>query len=455
MDKFPVKSQVSPGYLQEILPKHAPVEPESFQEIMNDVKEKIIPGITHWQSPNFYGYFPAMSSFPGQLGSMLSSMFNVVGFSWIASPALTELETIVLDWLRKLIGLPEEFDSNSPGGGGGVIQGTASESSLVALLAARNRVLSGIQQMPVAESSQKLVIYISDQGHVCFKKSALVAGFNPELIRVIPTSSDDNYAFSTSRLKDAILHDISMGLIPCFLGSTLGTTSSTAFDDICALGDIAKEFGLWHHIDAAYAGSAFICPEYRHLLKGVEKADSFCMNPHKWLATNFECSALWVQERKHVLGALSLTPEYLRNKEHERGYVTDYRDWQVPLGRSFRALKLWFVLRMFGQSRLQAIIRHHCKLAKFFESLILQDSRFEICSPTLLGLVCFRVKASNDFNEKLINSIVDDGEIFLVHTKLEDKFVLRLAMCSPEISEEHLKSVWKIFIQKTEELMTT
>ncbi|KAL1162073.1 hypothetical protein V6Z11_A07G177800 [Gossypium hirsutum] len=290
IENFPVLSQVEPGYLRNLLPDSAPNQPDSFQHVLDDIQAKILPGVTHWQSPNYFAYYPSNSSVAGFVGEMLSAGLNIVGFSWITSPAATELEMIVLDWLAKMLKLPEDF--LSAGQGGGVIQGTASEAVLVVLLAARDKVLRRVGK----DALEKLVVYASDQMHSSLQKACQIAGIHPENCRLLKATSSTNYALSPEFLSETISQDLTIGLIPFFLCATVGTTSSTAVDPLLSLGKIAKSNGMWFHVDAAYAGSACVCPEFRHYMDGVEEADSFNMNAHKWFLTNFDCSALWVKK---------------------------------------------------------------------------------------------------------------------------------------------------------------
>ncbi|RZC72395.1 hypothetical protein C5167_035556 [Papaver somniferum] len=421
LETFPVLSQVEPGYLSKLLPDSAPNHPESLENVLADVQSKIIPGVTHWQSPGYFAYFPSNSSTAGFLGEMLSAGFNIIGFSWVTSPAATELEVIVLDWLAKMLQLPEHLLSS--GQGGGVIQGTASEAVLVALLAARDKVLKKVGKT----SLPQLVAYASDQAHASMQKACQIAGVHPENCRLVKTDSSTNYALSPDVLREEISKDIAAGLIPFFLSSTVGTTSSTAVDPLSSLGKVAKDNELWFHIDAAYAGSACICPEYRHYLDGVEEADSFNMNAHKWFLTNFDCSPLWVKDRSALIQSLSTKPEYLKNKASEANMVLDFKDWQIPLGRrfrksqkysnrspnvelSYRSLKLWMVLRLYGLENLQCYIRNHIKLAIHFEDLVAADSRFEV---------------------------------------LSGKYILRFVVGAPLTEENHIIAAWKIFQDQT------
>ncbi|XP_052186336.1 phenylacetaldehyde synthase isoform X2 [Diospyros lotus] len=408
IESFPVLSQVQPGYLCKLLPDSAPSEPEPLEAILDDVQAKIFPGVTHWQSPDYFAYFPSNSSIAGFLGEMLSAGINMVGFSWITSPAATELEMIVLDWLAKILKLPGDFLST--GEGGGVIQGTASEAVLVALLAARDKVLRRIGRDAIG----KLVVYSSDQTHSALQKACQIGGIHPDNCRLLKTDEATEYALSPESLICAVSHDISVGLIPFFLCATIGTTSSTAVDPLLALGKISKSNGMWLHVDAAYAGSACICPEFRHYMDGVEEADSFNMNAHKWLLTNFDCSLLWVKDRNALIRSLSTNPEFLKNKASEANLVVDYKDWQIPLGRRFRSLKLWMVLRLYGLENLQSYIRNHIKLAKHFEELVSQDQRFQV---------------------------------------LSGKYALRFAVGAPLTEERHVTEAWKVLQEKASSLL--
>ncbi|CAI9160054.1 unnamed protein product [Rangifer tarandus platyrhynchus] len=433
---------VDPGYLRRLIPTTAPQEPETFEDIIKDVEKIIMPGVTHWHSPYFFAYFPTASSYPAMLADMLCGAIGCIGFSWAASPACTELETVMMDWLGKMLQLPEAFLAGEAGEGGGVIQGTASEATLVALLAARTKVTRRLQaaspELTQAAIMEKLVAYASDQAHSSVERAGLIGGVR---LKAIP--SDDKFAMQASALQEALERDKAAGLIPFFVVATLGTTSCCSFDNLLEVGPICHEEGLWLHVDAAYAGSAFICPEFRHLLNGVEFADSFNFNPHKWLLVNFDCSAMWVKKRTDLTGAFRLDPVYLRHSHQDSGLITDYRHWQLPLGRRFRSLKMWFVFRMYGVKGLQAYIRKHVQLSHAFEALVRQDTRFEICAEVTLGLVCFRLKASNKLNEALLESINSAKKIHLVPCSLRDQFVLRFAICSRTVELAHVQRAWE------------
>nr|XP_027809174.1 aromatic-L-amino-acid decarboxylase isoform X5 [Marmota flaviventris] len=320
--------------------------------------------------------------------------------------------------------------------------GSASEATLVALLAARTKVTRRLQaaspELSQAAIMEKLVAYFSDQAHSSVERAGLIGGVQ---MKAIP--SDGKFAMRASALQEALEQDKAAGLIPFFVVATLGTTSCCSFDNLLEVGPICKKEDMWLHIDAAYAGSAFICPEFRHLLNGVEFADSFNFNPHKWLLVNFDCSAMWVKKRTDLTGAFKLDPVYLKHSHQDSGLITDYRHWQIPLGRRFRSLKLWFVFRMYGVKGLQAHIRKHVQLAQKFESLVRQDSRFEICAEVTLGLVCFRLKGSNQLNEALLQRINNAKKIHLVPCHLRDKFVLRFAICSSMVESAHVQFAWE------------
>ncbi|XP_020793214.2 aromatic-L-amino-acid decarboxylase [Boleophthalmus pectinirostris] len=452
IEQRPVYPDVEPGYLRHLIPTEAPEDPESFDDLLKDVDRVIMPGVTHWHSPYFYAYFPTGNSYPSLLADMLSGAIGCVGFTWPASPACTELETVMLDWLGKMLKLPDCFLAGTHGLGGGVIQSTASEATLVALLAARCKAIRQAQAtnhgLLESEICSKLVAYTSEQAHSSVERAGLIGGV---IMKKVPT--DNNYSLSGMLLKKMIEEDKAAGLIPFYLCATLGTTSCCSFDNLMELGPICNEENMWMHVDAAYAGSAFICPEYRPLLNGIEFADSFNFNPHKWLLVNFDCSAMWVKKRADLIGAFKIEPTYLKHDNQESGLVTDYRHWQIPLGRRFRSLKLWFVFRLFGIKQLQAHIRKHIALAKEFESLVRADKRFEICAEVVLGLVCFRIKGSNELNQTLLKRITKDRQIHLVPCQLSGRFVLRFCICAHGTESLHVQKAWQHITQLTFELL--
>jgi aromatic-L-amino-acid decarboxylase len=437
IESYPVLSQAKPGKIRASLPAAAPVKGESFEAILGDVEKLILPGITHWQSPNFFAYFPCNASGAAILGDLLSSGLGVQGMLWATSPACTELETHVLDWLVPMLGLPEKFLSTSTGGG--VIQDTASSASLCALLAGRERATNYASNATGCDG--KLVAYCSTQTHSSVEKAVKIAGLGAANLRAIPV--DENFAMRADELARQIAHDKSQGFTPCLVCATVGTTSSNAIDPVPEVARICREHGIWMHVDAAMSGTAALCPEFRQIHRGVEFADSYCFNPHKWMFTNFDCDVFYVADRKALIQTLSVLPEYLRNQATESGAVIDYRDWQVPLGRRFRALKLWFVLRHYGIEGLQHHVRQHIALAQDFANWIRADNRFELSAPVPLNLVCFRLKSGDSANQQLMERLNRSGDLYLTHTKLNEKFTLRMSIGGTNTQRQHVERAWK------------
>jgi aromatic-L-amino-acid/L-tryptophan decarboxylase len=437
IESFPVFSQAQPGQIRASLPSKAPAHGEPFDAILADIDKLILPGVTHWQSPNFFAYFPCNASGPAILGDLLSSGLGVQGMLWATSPACTELETHVLDWLVPLLGLPEKFLSTTAGGG--VIQDTASSSSLCALLAGRERATNYASNTKGCDG--KLVAYCSTQTHSSVEKAARIAGLGAANLR--PIAVNVNFAMRPDVLANEIAQDKAAGLVPCFVCATVGTTSSNAVDPVPEIARICREHGIWLHVDAAMSGTAALCPEFRHIHRGVELADSYCFNPHKWMFTNFDCDVFYVADRKALLQTLSVLPEYLRNRATESGAVIDYRDWQVPLGRRFRALKLWFVIRHYGIEGLQHHVRQHVALAQQFAEWVGNDSRFELAAPTPLNLVCFRHRAGDAANQTLLDRLNRSGDLYLTHTKLNDRFTLRLCVGQTNTQHRHVERAWQ------------
>ncbi|HTU32765.1 MAG TPA: pyridoxal-dependent decarboxylase [Candidatus Acidoferrum sp.] len=436
IESFPVQSRVQPGEIRAGLPAHAPQDGESFDAMLADFDRLILPGITHWQSPNFFGYFPSNNSFPSILGELLSSGLGVQGMLWATSPACTEVETHVLDWLAEMLGLPETFSSR--GTGGGVIQDTASSSSLCALLAARERATNFASNEQGCDG--RLVAYTSSQAHSSIEKAARVAGIGSANTRLIDV--DDRFAMRADALAAQIDADRKNGRLPFFVSATVGTTSSNAIDPLPEIGKLCREHGLWLHVDAAMSGTAALCPELRWIQQGIEFADSYCFNPHKWMFTNFDCDCFYVADRSALIKTLSVLPEYLRNKATESGAVIDYRDWHIPLGRRFRALKLWFVIRHYGINGLQGQIRRHVELAQQFASWVAQDSDFELAAPVPLNLVCFRHKCGDAVNQAIMDRLNESGELFLTHTRLNDRLTLRLCVGQTRTELGHVQNAW-------------
>lgn len=446
VDSFPVLSQAAPGDIRSQLSDHPPEDGETFEAVLADMNEKILPGITHWQSPNFFAFFPCNSTGPAILGDMLSTGLGVQGMLWATSPACTELETHVLDWLVDMLDLPEKFKST--GNGGGVIQDTASSATLCALVAAREKASNG--KINETGFDGTLRVYTSSQAHSSVEKAVKIAGIGKHNLRSIAV--DNEFAMRPSELRRAIEQDITDGLTPAFVCATVGTTSSTALDPLTEIGKICSEFGIWLHVDAAMAGSAAICPEYRFIQEGLEHAQSYCFNPHKFLLTNFDCSCFYVSDKDALIDSLSITPEYLKTKASESNSVFDYRDWQIPLGRRFRSLKLWSVIRHYGIKGMQAHIRQHMESAKALTEKINKDDRFELMAPTVLNLVCFRYKGSDEFNETLVQRLNDSGKLYLIHTKLNNKYTLRFSIGQTKTTWEHVLKAWELILQETEAL---
>ncbi|KAJ8627258.1 hypothetical protein MRB53_020565 [Persea americana] len=457
IEKYPVRSQVEPGYLRKRLPDSAPYNPEPMDSIMQDIQSHIVPGITHWMSPNYFAYFPSSGSTAGFLGEMLSTGFNVVGFNWMSSPAATELETIVVDWLGKMLKLPNQFLFS--GNGGGVLQGTTCEAILCTLTAARDRALNRIGR----EYIGKLVVYGSDQTHCAVQKAAQIAGINPANFRAVATSSSTAFSLSADSLRSAILSDLDAGLIPLFVCATIGTTSSTAVDYIGPICQVAKDYNMWVHVDAAYAGSACICPEFRHFIDGVEHADSFSLNAHKWFFTTLDCCCLWVKDPSALVKALSTNPEYLKNKATESKQVVDYKDWQIALSRRFRAMKLWLVLRTYGVANLRNFLRSHVKMAKQFEGLVGSDKRFEIVVPRTFAMVCFRLRPevaggeekANEMNKKMLEAVNASGRLYMTHAVVGGVYMIRFAVGGSLTEERHVNLAWQAVQEYADAMLGT
>ena len=436
IESFPVLSKAVPGQIRASLPASPPEQPESFERILQDVEEKILPGITHWQSPNFFAFFPSNSSGPSILGDLLSSGLGVQGMLWATSPACTELETHVMDWMAQMTGLPDAFKST--GTGGGVIQDSASSATLCALLAARERATSGTSNKRGCDG--RLTAYATSQAHSSVEKAVRIAGIGSEMLRLV--AIDEKYAMRPEELSGRIAEDRRAGLNPFFVCAAVGTTSAGAADPLEAIGRVCRSEQVWLHVDGAMAGTAALCPEFRPLFAGLELADSYCFNPHKWMFTNFDCDCFWVARRKDLIGALSILPEYLRNQASESGAVIDYRDWQVSLGRRFRALKLWFVIRSYGVEGLRHHVREHVALAQQFAGWVRESPEFELAAPAPLNLVCFRHRGGEEANQKIMDRLNGSGELYLTHTKLDGKLTLRMSIGATTTQERHVRAAW-------------
>ncbi|MFW6090738.1 MAG: pyridoxal-dependent decarboxylase [Actinomycetota bacterium] len=435
VETLPVLSRARPGEIREKLPPHPPEHPETFDAMLADVDEVILPGLTHWQSPNWFAYFPANASGPSILGELLSAGLGVQGMLWSTSPACTELETHVLDWLLELLGLPERFRSG--GAGGGVIQDSASSATLCALLAARER---------TGGDPRLHTVYASTQAHSSVEKAVRIAGLAPDALRQVPVDGD--HAMRMADLEEQVKRDIDEGRRPLMVVATIGTTSSAAVDPVPAAGELCRDVGAWLHVDAAMAGAAALAPEFRQLHDGVELADSYCTNPHKWMFTNFDCDAFYVADRAPLINALSVLPEYLRNAASESGAVIDYRDWQVPLGRRFRALKLWFVIRHYGAEGLRHHVRRHVELARELAGWVDDDPRFEIVNPySRLNLVCFRHRDGDEATQRVIDEVNASGQAYITHTRLDDRLVIRASVGQTYTERRHVEGLWRLLQQ--------
>ncbi len=437
VESFPVLSTVLPGETRSQLPTLPPDKGESFSEMLSDMDDVVLPGITHWQSPNFYAYFPSNISGPSILGELISAGISVQGMLWKTSPACTEIEAHVLDWLVHAMGLPSHYLSSAEGGG--VIQDSASSAVLCALIAAREKATDG--RVNKEGCSQPLVAYASSQTHSSVEKAIRIAGVGSDNLRSIPV--DDNFAMRPDLLAVQIRRDLDAGLIPFFACGTVGTTSSNAMDPIRSIGELCREYGLWYHVDAAMSGSAALCPEFRYLFDGLELADSYNFNPHKWMMTNFDCSCLFVRDRRTLIESLSINPEYLHTEEYASGEVFDYRDWQVPLGRRFRALKLWFVLRHYGLDGLRYHVRYHVDVCQTLAQWIDSHPDFELVVPPVLNLLCFALKSGGGDTRRLLDAVNTSGKAYMTHTVLDGTFVIRWCVGNARTTFNHVAETWQ------------
>ncbi|WP_343448726.1 pyridoxal-dependent decarboxylase [Micromonospora oryzae] len=435
----PVTSQDPPGTVAAALPAGPTAHGEPVAALLADLDALVTPRLTHWQHPGFFGYFPANTSGPSVLGDLVSSGLGVQGMLWASAPACTELETVMLDWLAGLLGLPEQFRSTGPGGG--VIQDSASSATLVATLAALHRASGGRWRQVGVDRRYRA--YTSTEGHSSIEKAARIAGLGGDGVRVV-AADPQTLAMDPDALRAAIRADLAAGDVPAIVVATIGTTSTTAVDPVPQIGAVCAEYGVWLHVDAAYAGAAAVCPELRWSHAGLEYADSYCFDPHKWLLTGFDCDAFWVADSAELVEALTVLPEFLRNAASDSGAVVDYRDWQVPLGRRFRALKLWFVLRWYGVEGLRAHVRSHVALADRFAARVRADDRFVLAAPHPFSLVCFRLAAGDEASAGLLERVNATGRVFLTHTRVAGRFTLRLAIGSPLTTQAHVDDAWEL-----------
>jgi aromatic-L-amino-acid decarboxylase len=458
-EDYPVLAQVTPNQVKDALPESPPRHGEQMDVILDDFQDIVVPGITHWNHPCFFAYFSITGSAPGILGELLSAALNINGMLWQTSPSATELEELALDWLRQMLGLPEDFD--------GVIMDTASVGTLCAIAAARHALadlqvrelgLAGRPELP------RLCLYTSEQAHSSVAKAGIVLGLGHTNVRKIAT--DDAFRMDVDALETAISSDREAGHLPFCVVATVGTTSTTSIDPVSAIAETCQREGLWLHVDAAYAGSAACMPEHREVLAGCESAQSVVVNPHKWLFTPIDCSVLYTREPDTLTGAFSLVPEYLRTAVDDE--IRNYMDWGVSLGRRFRALKLWMVLRTFGSEGIADRLREHVRLAGKFATWVDDHPEFERLAPTPLSVVCFRALPPalrgdsqdeahailNRFNEELLNRVNASGEAYLSHTTLRGRYALRLAIGNIRTTEEHVAKTWEL-LQETSHILLT
>ena len=436
----PVMAQTAPGEIRAKLPPAPPEQGEPFDAMLRDFDDIIMPGISHWQSPRFFGYFPSAGSLAGVLGDYLSSGLAVVGLSWQASPAVTELEEVVTDWMRQMVGLSDAWS--------GVIQDTASTSTLVALVCARERATDyslahgGLQGQPAP-----LVVYVSAHAHSSVDKAALLAGFGRDNVRIVP--HDDAYAMRADALRDLVAQDLAAGRVPCAVVATTGATGTTALDPVRDIARVARAHGMWLHVDAAMAGSAMIVPDLRWMWDGVEAADSLVLNPHKWLGAVFDCSLYYVRDPEHLVRVMSTNPSYLQSAAD--GRVKNYRDWGVPLGRRFRALKLWFLIRDQGVRGLQARIRRDMDNAKWLEAQVRAEPHWRVLAPVVLQTVCVRHEPPGLSGQALdqhtlgwVDRINRSGEAYLTPSMLDGRWMARVSIGAEATEYEHVAALWHV-----------
>lgn len=447
-EKYPVKSYSQPREIFSQIPSEAPENAEDFRTILDDFNDKIIPGITHWQSPNFYAYFSSNNSYESILGELLSSGLGVHAFSWETSPAATELEEAMMIWLRKLIGLSDSFT--------GVIQDTASTSTLCSILTAREKKLRDNPNLTQSDIA-KFRVYCSSEAHSSVERAVRISGIGADNCIKIPVSKLD-YSLITESLRQSIINDIDNGFIPLCVVSAIGTTGSLAIDPVDDIADIASEYHLWHHVDAAYSGNAMILDQYKYLSNIAERCDTFVFNPHKWLYVNFDFSAYFVKDTQALISTFEILPEYLKTNQGTQ--VNNYRDWGIQLGRRFRALKAWFVLRGIGVNGLKERLQYHIDLAKIIHQNVVDSADFELLAPLSMNLVCFRYKPENlqdddkinEINIDLLNKINNSGKIYLTKTKLSGKIAIRMVTGTTRVNAQFVNSAWKFITETAREL---
>ncbi len=445
IETYPVLSKNRPGDLTRALPESAPESGEEIDNILSDLDSLIMPGITHWNHPSFHAYFSVTGSMPAMLGEMVSNALNVNGMLWKTSPSATELEEVVSEWLRKLLNLPEDFF--------GMIVDTASISSLYALTAAREKLVDlnvRTKGFTSPENSRPLCIYCSDQAHSSIDKAAITLGFGLDNVRRVPV--DDNFSMDTAELERMISEDLASGKRPVAVTATIGSTSTTSIDSVPVIGKICKKYDLWLHVDGAYAGISSIIPENRHLMDGFEYVDSYVTNPHKWLFVPIDTSMFYFRDKALVKRAFSVIPEYLKTRESDE--VTDYMNYGVQLGRRFRSLKLWFVLRYFGKEGIISRLRESIRLGQLLKSFVDDTDNFELMAPVPFSVVCFRFNPGmndenrlEEINSKLMDHINESGKVYISHTKLKEKYTLRFAVGNIRTTEQHIIAAWDQIVE--------
>jgi aromatic-L-amino-acid decarboxylase len=441
VERRPVTPDVQPGDIMRLLPERPPTTPDDFADVLADVDRIVVPGLVHWQHPSFFAYFPANSSYAAMLGELLSAGLGVNGFSWVTSPACTELELRVVDWMAELLDLPARF-RNTSDAGGGLIQGTASEATLVAVLSARWRATDSAVNRD--GDTSRLVAYTTAQTHSSIEKALRIAGIGTGAIRVV--EHDAAFAMRPDSLAAAVAADRAAGRRPFFVCATRGTTSSMAFDPTPEIASICQDADAWLHVDAAMAGIAALDPEQRWVNDGLRLADSYCTNPHKWMGINFDCDLYWTADRVALVGALSILPEYLRSAAASSAAAADLRDWQVPLGRRFRALKLWFGLRLDGVDSYRTMIRDHLELTRELVAWVADDDRFELAAPPRLNLVCLRL-GDDHATERLIEAANATRRVWFTRTVLDGRPVLRFSIGSRATQRHHVTAGWRLLQQ--------
>ncbi len=439
VEQYPILPEVQPGETAAKIPDTAPETSDGFASMLSDLDAVVMPGVTHWQSPNWYAYFPANVSGPAILADLAASGLGQQGMLWSTSPATTEIESKVLDWLVDLLDLPQGWKSNGPGGG--VIQMSASDATHAALVVARHRLRH-------QASAEQMVVYVSNQANSSIEKGCTVAGIGH--CRKIDV--DDDYALDPAALRSAIEKDLAAGLVPIAVVSAVGTTATTAVDPIDAVSNVAREHGLWHHVDAAYAGTAMICEEFRRHQPGLDRVDSYTFNPHKWMMVNFDCNVLWVADREPLIDTMSILPAYLRNAASDTGEVIDYRDWQVPLGRRFRALKLWWVIRYYGAAGIRAMVRDHVGLADQFAAWVEMDDRFEMFAPHPFGLVCFTHVEGNAATKQLADNLNASGKVAVTPSEIDGTWFIRVSIGQTHTDDRHVEALWDLIDALAEEI---